>query len=248
MAQDRPDDRRRYPEQEDRDQSQDRPRRGGRRFRDERQRPESFGSDGTWDEAGHTDRPRQPYPPMTVPGAAAGYYAPYMYGSYGGGREERWPPDPGQGFGPPQRRGYGPGYGADYGADYGGGHGGGQRAPRGAPARSRSFMDRAADEVASWFGDDAAEERREEDHRGRGPRNYVRSDARIEEDVNDRLTEDYLIDARDVTVTVAEREVTLDGTVTSRAAKRRAEDIAEDVSGVVHVQNNLRVRAAGDAP
>jgi hypothetical protein len=36
--------------------------------------------------------------------------------------------------------------------------------------------------------------------------------------------------------------VTLTGTVTSREQRRRAEDIAESVSGVTHVQNNLRVK------
>ena len=36
--------------------------------------------------------------------------------------------------------------------------------------------------------------------------------------------------------------VTLDGTVSTRLQKRRAEDCAEDVSGVKHVQNNLRVQ------
>ena len=37
-------------------------------------------------------------------------------------------------------------------------------------------------------------------------------------------------------------EVTLSGTVDSREAKRRAEDCAETISGVKHVQNNLRVQ------
>ena len=35
-------------------------------------------------------------------------------------------------------------------------------------------------------------------------------------------------------------------TIGSRHAKRRAEDLAEDVSGVKHVQNNLRVVGATD--
>ena len=110
--------------------------------------------------------------------------------------------------------------------------------------RDRDFWDRAGDEVASWFGDEGAERRREEDHRhrGRGPRDYVRSDERILEDVNDRLTDDGSIDASDISVQVAEREVTLTGEVESRAEKRRAEDVAEMVTGVIHVQNNLRVR------
>jgi hypothetical protein len=36
--------------------------------------------------------------------------------------------------------------------------------------------------------------------------------------------------------------VTLSGTVSSRDAKRRAEDCVEDVSGVKNVQNNLRMQ------
>tara|TARA_R110002020_G_scaffold26514_32_gene86053 strand:+ start:786 stop:1376 length:591 start_codon:yes stop_codon:yes gene_type:complete len=118
----------------------------------------------------------------------------------------------------------------------------GWRNDRRMPRGERDFMDKAGDEVASWFGDDAAEARREADHRGRGPKGYVRSDARIEEDVNDRLTEDAFVDAREVSVTVSDREVTLDGTVDSRQAKRHAEDCADSVSGVTHVQNNLRVQ------
>ena len=43
-------------------------------------------------------------------------------------------------------------------------------------------------------------------------------------------------------------EVTLTGSVESRHAKRLAEDIAESVSGVTHVENRLRVnRGAGEA-
>jgi hypothetical protein len=80
-------------------------------------------------------------------------------------------------------------------------------------------------------------------HRGRGPRNYVRSDARINEHVCERLTEDPHIDASNIEVAVENGEVTLSGTVMSRPAKRRAEDIAESVSGVRHVQNNLRIQA-----
>ncbi len=79
------------------------------------------------------------------------------------------------------------------------------------------------------------------DHRGRGPSDYTRSDERIREDVNENLTNDWAVDARNVRVKVEDGEVTLDGTVSTRLQKRRAEDCAEDVSGVGHVQNNLRV-------
>ncbi len=82
-------------------------------------------------------------------------------------------------------------------------------------------------------------------HRGRGPKGYQRSDARIEEDVNDRLTDDPRLDASEIQVHVSNREVTLTGNVHSREARRRAEDIAESVSGVTYVMNNLRVRQHG---
>ena len=106
----------------------------------------------------------------------------------------------------------------------------------------RGWFERAGDEVASWFGDEDAARRREQDHRGKGPAGYTRSDERIREDVNDRLTEDWRVDASQVEIEVSGGEVTLNGTVTSRDQKRRAEDLVEELSGVKHVQNNLRVR------
>ena len=105
----------------------------------------------------------------------------------------------------------------------------------------RGFFERAGDEIASWFGDEDAARRREMDHAGRGPSDYTRSDERIREDVNDKLTDDSRVDASSISVTVSSGEVTLNGTVRDRGSKRRAEDVAERVSGVKHVQNNLRV-------
>lgn len=78
--------------------------------------------------------------------------------------------------------------------------------------------------------------------RGKGPKGYTRSDDRIREDICDRLSDDDTIDARGISVTVSNGEVTLDGHVSSRLAKRAAEDCAERSSGVGNVQNNLRVR------
>jgi osmotically-inducible protein OsmY len=107
----------------------------------------------------------------------------------------------------------------------------------------RGWFEQAGDEVASWFGDeDAARRRQADQHRGRGPKGYQRSDERILEDVNDRLTDDPFIDATDIEVSVSGGEVTLSGSVSDRQAKRRAEDIADTVSGVGHVQNNMRVQ------
>ena len=78
-------------------------------------------------------------------------------------------------------------------------------------------------------------------YRGRGPKNYQRSDDRIREEVCERLTMDHDVDASDIEVSVSEAVVTLNGTVPERHAKRIAEDICESVRGVKDVQNNLRV-------
>ena len=81
---------------------------------------------------------------------------------------------------------------------------------------------------------------------GRGPRDYQRSDERICEEINERLTAHGLIDATDIECRVQNGEVTLTGFVDSRAAKRAAEDLAESVSGVRDVHNQLRVRSQAD--
>jgi len=78
-------------------------------------------------------------------------------------------------------------------------------------------------------------------HRGKGPKDYQRSDERIREDVCDRLCDDSNIDASNIDVKVNGSEVILSGNVDSREDKRRAEDIAEAISGVSNVQNQLRI-------
>lgn len=109
----------------------------------------------------------------------------------------------------------------------------------------RGFLERAGDAVARWFGDDEDDYgRRRESYRGHGPAGYTRTDERIREDVSERLTDDWAVDARKIEIAVSGGEITLNGTVSSRDQKRRAEDLAEDVSGVKHVQNNLRVEQA----
>jgi hypothetical protein len=112
----------------------------------------------------------------------------------------------------------------------------------------------AADAVTRWFGGDGTGQLRPQDHvrardqRGRGPKGYQRRDERIREDIADWLTDDAWIDASDIEVAVERGEVTLSGTVDSREARRRAEDIAEAAAGVTYVQNNLRVRRADEGP
>lgn len=78
-------------------------------------------------------------------------------------------------------------------------------------------------------------------HRGKGPKNYERSQDRMREDVCERLTDDAMIDASNMEVRVENNEVVLSGTVRNREEKRRAEDLAEAVAGVRNVENRLRV-------
>ena len=79
-------------------------------------------------------------------------------------------------------------------------------------------------------------------YRGRGPRGYVRSPARIYEDLCDRLTDNPFVDASDIEVRIAGAEVTLNGTVNDPIALRQAQAIAEEVAGVSHVHNRLQLR------
>ena len=80
---------------------------------------------------------------------------------------------------------------------------------------------------------------------GRGPKGYKRSDDRIRDEICDRMTDDAMLDASEIEVEVTEGEVTLNGLVTSRDQKRRAEDIAERIGGVRDVTNQLRVTRDG---
>jgi len=80
---------------------------------------------------------------------------------------------------------------------------------------------------------------------GRGPRNYQRSDERIREEVNERLTDDHRVDASDIDVEVRNGEVILRGRVDERRDKRAAEEIVENLPGVKDVRNELRVERSG---
>ena len=84
-------------------------------------------------------------------------------------------------------------------------------------------------------------------HTGRGPRSYQRSDERIREDVCERLCQHGYLDASDIDVRVQNGEVTMQGSVSDRVAKRNAEDVAENVFGVKEVHNLLRVTQLGFA-
>jgi osmotically-inducible protein OsmY len=130
------------------------------------------------------------------------------------------------------------------------------RAARARPiAMSRARLGiEAAAETAAWQHGPAVPARSVERpsswpmgrYRGRGPRGYVRSPARIYEDLCDRLTDNPFVDASDIEVVIAGTEVTLNGTVKDPIALRQAQAIAEEVAGVTHVHNRLQLRPAGE--
>jgi osmotically-inducible protein OsmY len=79
-------------------------------------------------------------------------------------------------------------------------------------------------------------------HSGKGPRGYSRSAERIRDDIQNALEDDGWVDASDISVEVAGGDVTLGGEVESRQMRRRAEELAESVTGVRHVINSVRIR------
>jgi hypothetical protein len=60
------------------------------------------------------------------------------------------------------------------------------------------------------------------------------------------LTHDHDIDATNIEIQVRDGEVILSGHVTERGMKRSAEEVAERVSGVKDVQNQIKVQSESD--
>lgn len=73
------------------------------------------------------------------------------------------------------------------------------------------------------------------------PKGYTRSDERVREDICEQLSHSGL-DVSDVSVSVAEGKVTLEGTVSSRQVKHTIENCADDCMGVKDVDNRITVK------
>jgi hypothetical protein len=99
---------------------------------------------------------------------------------------------------------------------------------------SYNWEDRVGDQPQGRRGHDDGP------HKGKGPRNYKRSDERIREDVSDRLADDPYVDASDIDIKVEDGNVILSGRVDHRASRRRAVELAESVRGVTNVESHLR--------
>lgn len=120
----------------------------------------------------------------------------------------------------------------------------------------RNWADKAGDEVKSWFGNDRAEARREEDkartrherrdYRGVGPRARYHEDEELREEICERLADDPDLDASDILVRVIDNEAILDGAVSSQRDAARAYEIAGDVPGIIHVRERLKAHRGRD--
>jgi hypothetical protein len=152
---------------------------------------------------------------------------------------ERWQDDRSAGYG--DRGGY---YDRGYGERGYGERGYGDRGYSDRGYGYGTYGSTGSGDRAFGFGDRDA---RQGQYSGMGPKGYQRSDARINEDVCDRLCAAGDIDASEIEVRVDNGEVTLSGAVSDRADKRRAEDLIEHVSGVREVHNNLRVSRQDEA-
>lgn len=95
----------------------------------------------------------------------------------------------------------------------------------------------------SVYGNRAGQSQPDEmrNHKGKGPRNYRRSDERIQEDIHDRLARDWSLDTSDIEVNVKEGVVHLEGSVKERSVKYRIEDITESIAGVKDIENKIRI-------
>jgi osmotically-inducible protein OsmY len=94
---------------------------------------------------------------------------------------------------------------------------------------------------AQFYPGGAYEALQELSHRGRGPKDYRRSDERLREIICERLTEDPFIDASEITVDVHNGEATVQGTVQARTQKYAIEDLILNVAGVTELHNRIRI-------
>ena len=205
----------------------DRPRRG---HRVELEPP----MDEADDESGHGLAelyPRDREQPRGIPRARApwddrrhfGYGREHFYGDpYGTGA-------------PPAERSYGELYGRDL-HDYGDRRLPLYREPMDWPD---GFTERSGDDVDIESGEPIGP------HVGVGPAGWSRSDERILDDVADRLARNGWVDASEVRLEVADGVVRIEGSVPSRRGKHLVEDLASEATGVVDVDNRLRVPRRG---
>lgn len=151
-----------------------------------------------------------------------------------------------------QERGYGGGRGRGYGSSQARGYGGREQAYDG----PTSFGDDEGGyygDRPSWGEESMSFETAERGGYNRGPtawrdrgsrrtdpKGYIRSDDRVRENVCESLAHSGL-DVSDVSVSVADGRVVLEGTVPNRRIKHDVEDCTVECAGVKDVDNRIRV-------
>lgn len=96
------------------------------------------------------------------------------------------------------------------------------------------------------WSDDIRSEASRENYRGKGPKGYVRSDARILEEASEILANSSKLDASEIEVSVVDRCIYLKGEVDTRKDKRLAEDLVDNISGVIDVWNQIKIKTFTD--
>jgi osmotically-inducible protein OsmY len=175
-------------------------------------------------------------------------------GAYGGGQQQGYGGGSGQGYGRSQ---YGQREQGQYGQREQGGFGGGTASQRGGfrgeqQYESQSFEqpfppgfqgDFGASQRATRYGSGREGYAGYGSHRGKGPKGYTRSDDRLKEVICEKLSDDPMIDASEISVDVTGQVVKLTGTVDDRSTKYEVEELVERCGGVKDIDNQLRVRS-----
>lgn len=203
----------------------------------------SFGPDYESEYRSHERMQGSQFDPYAQSG---GYQAEYASPSFASRIEpgrSAWQQDPGtrrmgQGYGESSGYGQRPGYGG-----YGYGPARGSAEDRSLGYGPQQGFQGGRDQAQQDYG----RQSRQASYQGRGPRNYTRSNERILEEVNERLTDDPWLDASDITVRCVDGRVQLEGHVRDRWMKHRAEDLVDACMGVRDIDNRLRIQGAGES-
>lgn len=92
------------------------------------------------------------------------------------------------------------------------------------------------------YGNATVAQKPSRNFRGKGPRNYQRSDERILEDIYDRISGAWSLDASEVEIEVRNGVVQMSGRVADRSVRHRLEDIAEGILGVMSIENRISIQ------
>lgn len=71
-------------------------------------------------------------------------------------------------------------------------------------------------------------------------------DGQILEEISNRLRDDPVLNASGISVKVEKGDVILTGQVTDDSERLRAEDCAQQATGVITVRNDLQIRISGE--